>query len=101
MYPGIPSKVGAGVTIPFWVPSIRVKQIRDGMQDYEYLKVLNAAGQGSVVNTQISAWISSSSSFETTGSGMQKARMALGAAIHQLTYSGTLLPPTGLSATVQ
>jgi len=103
MYPGIPSKVGAGVTTPFWVPSVRIKHIRDGMQDYEYLNALNAAGQGSAVTTQINSWITSSSSFETTGAGLQKARLALGTALHQLTYTVTLLalPPTGLTATVQ
>lgn len=100
-YPGIPAKVGAGVTIPFWVPSIRIKQIRDGMQDYEYLTALTAAGQGAIVSAQISSWITSSSSFETTGAGLQKARAAMGQALHQLSYTGVLMPPSGLTATVQ
>jgi hypothetical protein len=100
-YPGTTAKLGAGVTTPFYVGSVRLKHIRDGMQDYEYLNALNAAGQGSVVTTQINSWITSSSSFETTGAGFQKARTALGTALHQLTYSGTLSPPVGLTATVQ
>jgi hypothetical protein len=85
LYPGTASTVG--VTKPIYLPSVRLKYIRDGMQDYEYLNILTQRGQGSFVSTQIRSWITNSYTFETTGSGLQSARMALGAAMHQLSYA--------------
>lgn len=38
LYPGKPSKIGGTTDIP--VESVRMKQIRDGIEDYEYLKQL-------------------------------------------------------------
>jgi hypothetical protein len=71
------------------------------VQDYEYLNVLNNHGQGALVTTEINSWITNSYTFETTGSGLEAARSALGTAMHQLTYhSVVLLPPPGLSVTV-
>jgi hypothetical protein len=101
--------MGSGVTTPLILPSVRLKDIRDGVQDYEYLNVLTNNGQGSLVQTQIENWITNSYTFETSGSGLQAARQALGTAIHQITYragqnAGGLRtatsPPTNLSATV-
>ncbi|BDG01722.1 DUF4091 domain-containing protein [Anaeromyxobacter oryzae] len=41
-YPGTPSRIGGKTDIP--VASIRLKMIREGMEDYEYLKLLADAG---------------------------------------------------------
>jgi hypothetical protein len=41
-YPGTPKRIGGQTDIP--VASIRLKMIRGGMQDYEYLKLLADAG---------------------------------------------------------
>jgi hypothetical protein len=41
-YPGTPAKIGGSSHVP--VASIRLKMIRDGMEDYEYLKILADAG---------------------------------------------------------
>jgi hypothetical protein len=92
---------GGTLTSPIYLPSIRLKHIRDGMQDYEYLNVLTNAGQGTLVQTEISSWITNSYTFETSGKGLQGARTALGASMHQLTYPVLLSPPTNLQATVQ
>ncbi|MFZ0410755.1 MAG: glycoside hydrolase domain-containing protein, partial [Candidatus Acidiferrales bacterium] len=108
LYPGGPisskdNYMGPGVTHPIWLPSLRLKMIRDGMQDYEYLKVLTAAGKGSLVTTQISSWITNSYTFNVDPAGITAARQALGTALHQLTYpSGTssVTPPTSLGGTV-
>ncbi len=40
LYPGRPDKIGGSTHIP--VESIRMKQIRDGIEDYEYLAILDA-----------------------------------------------------------
>lgn len=41
-YPGTPAKIGGSTHIP--VASIRLKMIREGMEDYEYLKRVAALG---------------------------------------------------------
>ncbi|HEX8907811.1 MAG TPA: glycoside hydrolase domain-containing protein [Anaeromyxobacteraceae bacterium] len=41
-YPGTTAKIGGKTDIP--VASLRMKMIREGMEDYEYLKLLAAAG---------------------------------------------------------
>ena len=41
-YPGTASKIGGSVDIP--VASLRMKMIREGMEDYEYLKLLSDVG---------------------------------------------------------
>ena len=81
--------MGSGVTTPIILPSIRLSDIRDGVQDYEYLNALTVAGKGSVVSTQIASWITNSYTFETSGAGLQAARLNLGTTMHQLSF-----PPT-------
>jgi hypothetical protein len=80
--------MGSGVTTPLILPSVRLKLIRDGVQDYEYLNVLKNNGKSSLVSAQISSWITNSYTFETSGTGLQSARTALGNAMHALSYSG-------------
>jgi Glycoside hydrolase 123, catalytic domain len=41
-YPGTPAKIGGTTHVP--VASIRLKMIREGMEDYEYLKLLSDLG---------------------------------------------------------
>lgn len=98
IYPGTSGSVG--VSSPIFIPSVRLKHIRDGMQDYEYLHALAVAGQSSLVSTEISSWITNSYTFETTGSGLETARISLGTALHQLTYPVILLPPPSLNGTL-
>ncbi|MFL5301751.1 MAG: glycoside hydrolase domain-containing protein [Anaeromyxobacteraceae bacterium] len=43
-YPGTPARIGGQTDVP--VASIRLKMIREGMEDYEYLKLLTDAGGG-------------------------------------------------------
>lgn len=99
IYPGTTAKIG--VKNPIYLPSVRLKHIRDGMQDYEYLNELKAAGKGSFGSTQINSWIVNSYTFETTGTGLLSARMALGRALHQISYPAQILPPTNLTLAVQ
>ena len=101
---------GSQLTTQIWIPSIRMKHMRDGMQDWEYMNALTVAGQGSFVMNQIASssaptpgvgWITNSYTYDYTGTGLQAARLALGTALHQSTYPATLLPPPSLSGTVQ
>ena len=43
-YPGTPAKIGGSTEIP--VESLRLKGIRDGMEDYELLNLAKSLGQG-------------------------------------------------------
>ena len=45
-YPGTVARIGGNTDIP--IASLRMKMIRAGMQDYEYLKALSAAGGADV-----------------------------------------------------
>jgi hypothetical protein len=90
-----------GVSIPIWIPSMRIKMMRDGMQDYEYLNLLTNQGNGSLVQSEISSWITNGYTFNVNPSGLTAARQALGQAIHQLTYPVSLQPPPSVSGTVQ
>jgi hypothetical protein len=43
LYPGTPARIGGDSHIP--IETIRLKLIRDGLEDYEYLSLLAARGQ--------------------------------------------------------
>jgi hypothetical protein len=45
-YPGTPSVIGGSTHVP--VASLRLKMIREGMEDFEYLKLLSDAGDGTL-----------------------------------------------------
>lgn len=112
------------VSTPIWMPSIRVKLMRDGVQDYEYLYLLNSLGgqYATDVTNAINEWIQTGCNFNATATaaatvsdqagGCQSgsttfsgditdAKIALGAAVHQLTYPPVLQPPTNPMATLQ
>jgi MYXO-CTERM domain-containing protein len=48
-YPGTPAKIGGTTHIP--VASLRMKMLREGMEDYEYLKLLSDAGDPTLAHT--------------------------------------------------
>ncbi len=52
-YPGVPDKVGGTHDIP--CPSLRLKQFREGMEDYEYFAILDAMGHADFVQTEVEA----------------------------------------------
>ncbi len=51
-YPGKPSAIGGTTDIP--VESIRLKEIRDGMEDYEYLHLAEQLGMGDAAREIVS-----------------------------------------------
>lgn len=42
-YPGVPDKIGGTTDIP--LPSLRIKALREGMEDYEYFHILDQRGE--------------------------------------------------------
>jgi len=89
----VTASAGRALSTPLFLPSIRLKLVRDGMQDYEYLNKLTNLGYGSLAKNQVASWIRNSYTFEITGSGLQAARMTLGMAMHQLSYPILVSPP--------
>jgi len=79
IYPGKPALIGG--TIPIALPSLRLKLIRDGMQDYEMLHALTAAGQGAQATKIARGFITSATVFTTDPATMAAARETLGDAL--------------------
>ena len=92
---------GSPLTTEIWIPRMVLKHMRDGMQDWEYMNALRAAGMDAYVMTEIQSWITNMYTYEYSGTGLETARFNLGTALHKLTYSAVLLPPPSLSGTVQ
>ncbi len=57
-YPGTPGKIGGTTDIP--VSSIRMKMIREGMEDYEYFHILDEMGEEAFVNAEVGAFATKS-----------------------------------------
>jgi len=83
-YPGTTSKIGGATPIP--VPSVRLALIRDGMEDFEYLHALDAAGDGAFATSTARAFITDATTFDNDPAAMQAARLALGDRLHRRTH---------------
>ncbi len=65
-------------------PGIRLKAIRDGIQDYEYAHILKNLGQLNVVNTNLLPIAGSWSNWSHDPNALESARQQLGQLLHQL-----------------
>jgi hypothetical protein len=65
-------------------PGIRLKAIRDGIQDYEYAQMLKNLGQLSVVDSTLLPIATGWSSWSHDPNALQNARTQLGQLLHQL-----------------
>jgi len=65
-------------------PGIRLKAIRDGIQDYEYAQILKNLGHLSTVDTTLLPIATSWSSWSHDPNALQNARTQLGQLLHQL-----------------
>jgi hypothetical protein len=88
-YPG--EQVGLSNTL---LPSIRLKWLRDGVDDYDYIQLLKNMGQGdwamSVVQTVAVSW----SVWTQDSEKLEAARITLGNKLHELNTPGGTPPPT-------
>lgn len=71
-YPGRPDKVGGTHHIP--IGSIRLKMIREGMEDYEYMKLLQQMGEGSFVRQQVDQVVKNAYTFAANPAILYAAR---------------------------
>jgi hypothetical protein len=98
IYPGTPAKIGGKTPIP--LPSMRLKNIRDGYEDYEYLHALANTGFGSFAAAEAQSFITNAYTFNNDPTALLSARTALGNKLHQLSLGAAPLPPPGLSIKV-
>jgi hypothetical protein len=82
-YPGTPSRIGGSTDVP--VASIRLKMIREGMEDYEYLRALSHAGDPQLAREIARALFPSASQTDVDPARLLAARQAIAARILQLT----------------
>lgn len=80
-YPGRPSAIGGTHDIP--LSSIRLELIREGMQDYELLHLLDAAGDTDFATQQVSGFVRGLDDFDADASHLTGAREAIGDRLHQ------------------
>lgn len=81
-YPGTPAHIGGKTPIP--VASMRLKLIRDGMEDYEYLAALATAGQSKLVEEVLKSFITNAFTFKDDPAALQSARTRLGTSLHRI-----------------
>lgn len=74
-YPGLPSRIGGTTDIA--LPSIRLKQVRQGMQDYEWLKKVADAGDPAFAMQVAKALIPNAHSVGDDGAAFDAARKQL------------------------
>jgi hypothetical protein len=83
-YPGTPAKIGGSTPVP--VPSVRLALIRDGMEDFEYLHALDAAGDGAFATAAARGFITDATTFDDDPASLQSARRALGDRLHRQSH---------------
>jgi hypothetical protein len=81
-YPGTVDKIGGNR--PTVVASIRLKLIRDGMEDYEYLHALQKQGRGDFAEKVSRTFIQNVLTFDSNPEALLAARGQLGAELHAL-----------------
>jgi MYXO-CTERM domain-containing protein len=80
-YPGKPSVIGGTKDIP--VESIRMKMLREGMQDYEYMNLLTKLGDGAFAQAQL-ATVTQGTMYNTDPGALDAARLAMADEIEKL-----------------
>jgi hypothetical protein len=79
LYPGHPAALGG--TRPFPVESIRLKIIRDALEDVELFTLARAAGEGALADRLLARLVPSARAFERSPEPWLEARIMLGDAI--------------------
>ncbi|HSD20323.1 MAG TPA: DUF4091 domain-containing protein [Anaeromyxobacter sp.] len=87
-YPGTPAKIGGTTHVP--VASIRLKMIREGMEDYEYLTLLSDLGDAGLAAQIVNDLFPSASRTEQSAASLMAARERIAKRILEL--RGTPIP---------
>jgi hypothetical protein len=92
-YPGTPDRIGGQTEIP--VASLRMKMIREGMEDFEYLKLLADLGDSATAKQIAQKLFPHPYQSDAKPEDLMGAREAIARKI--LTLSGKTAPPEGAS----
>ncbi|RKH09540.1 DUF4091 domain-containing protein [Corallococcus sp. CA053C] len=92
-YPGTPSVIGGMTDVP--VASLRLKLIRQGMQDYEWLKAVSDAGDPDFARQVARELIPSASRVPDDGAAFDAARLRLIHRYQELTEDDPSAPDMG------
>ncbi len=98
-YPGSPSIIGGTHDIP--IESLRLKLLRGGLQDYEYLHELSALGDVDSAKAALALVAQSASQFTQDGAVFEEARAQMADAIERdlgVSSSGGGAPDAGTAA---
>jgi hypothetical protein len=74
---------------------MRLKIIRDGMEDYEYLHALTNAGLGSFAMAEAQSFITNAYTFNNDPTALLNVRTVLGNKLHQLALTPSTRPNHG------
>jgi MYXO-CTERM domain-containing protein len=91
-YPGKPSLVGGTKDIP--IESLRMKMIRAGMQDYEYLYLLTKLGDGAFAQKEL-GMVVQGTTFNMDPGVLDQARLAMADEIEKDMGTPSTSGPTG------
>jgi hypothetical protein len=92
-YPGTPAAIGGTTEIP--VASLRLKMIREGMEDFEYLKMLSDLGDSATAKQVAQKLFPHPYQSDAKPEDLMGAREAIARKI--LTLTGKSVPPEGAS----
>jgi len=81
-YPGRPDRIGGSRDIP--IESIRLKLIRDGLEDYEYLTLLAAHGFRKAADDEVNRLISNTYSWKNSPELLYAIRQEMGRKLESL-----------------
>ena len=82
-YPGKPSKIGGTKHVP--IESIRLKLLREGMEDYEYLHLLKTMGEEAYANEQLALVVTNTYTWNRDPLDFYDAREKMAARIARTT----------------
>jgi MYXO-CTERM domain-containing protein len=94
-YPGTPAKIGGATDVP--VASIRLKMIREGMEDYEYLKLLSDLGDPTLAHQIADGLFPNAYSTEQSPQDLMSARERIASRIVELGRAKGVIPATPAS----
>lgn len=89
-YPGTPSRIGGRTDIP--IESIRLKLIREGMEDYEYLAMLEKLRGRDAAAQFANRIVAAPYRWESRSENFLKVRRELGETLNRLTQSEVMAP---------
>ena len=94
-YPGRPDKIGGTTNIP--IESLRLKLIRNGMQDYEYMHKLDLLGDQNYVQNQLSSIMSNVQVFSEDPADLARVKDNFASRIETDLANADLTPPAAPS----